>query len=50
MITVLQSFEFSNDSIHQNSSLFMALLDIDSLFTNILVDATINICIDLLFK
>ena len=36
-------FEFSCDILKQNLNLFMASLDVDSLFTNILFDETINI-------
>ena len=47
-------FEFANDMQH-NSNIFhtteyLASLDIDPLFTNILLEETINIFIELLFK
>ena len=44
-------FEFVSHIIQQNSGLlFTVSLDIDSLFTNIPIDETRNICIELLFK
>ena len=44
-------FEFVSHIIQQNSVLlFTVSLDIDSLFTNIPVDETRNVCIELLFK
>ena len=44
-------FEFVSHIIRQNSGLlFTVSLDIDSLFTNIPIDETRNICIELLFK
>lgn len=39
-----------NDIIQQNPGLFMAALDTDTHFTNILLDDTIYICIELIFK
>ena len=47
---IKDSFEFKNDNIQQNSGLFMAFVDIHSLFTNIPLDETINTCTELLFK
>ena len=47
--TTKDSFELANNIIQPNSGLFMALLDIDSPFTNIPLDEIINICIKLLF-
>ena len=47
---IKDSFEFKNDTIQQNSGLFMAFVDIHSLFTNIPLDETINTCTELLFK
>ena len=41
--TVLGSFTFCQDIQNQNSSLFMASLDVDSLFTNVPLDETIDI-------
>ena len=43
-------FEFSRDILNQNPNLFMASLDFDSLFKNILLDETINIIIEKLFS
>ena len=34
----------------QDAGLFMAALDIDSLFTNVPLEETINICVNELFK
>ena len=48
--TLNDSLEFAKDIINQNSSCFMASLDVDSLFTNVPLDKTIKICIDELFK
>ena len=39
------TFEFSRDILNQNPNLFMASFDVDSLFTNIPLDETINIII-----
>ena len=44
------TFEFSRDILNQNPNLFMASLDVDSLFTNIPLDETINIIIEKLFS
>ena len=43
-------FEFSHDILNQNPNLFMASLDVDSLFTNIPLDETFNIIIEILFS
>ena len=48
--TLKDLFEFAKDITNQNSNCFMASLDVDSLFTNVLLDETIKICIDELFK
>ena len=45
-----ETFELSNDILNQNPNIFMASLDIDSLFTNIPLDETINIIIKKLFS
>ena len=47
--TPKNTFEFSRDILNQNSNLFMASLDVDSLFANIPLDETINIIIEKLF-
>ena len=48
--TVSDSFEFARQVLDYDSSLFMASLDVKSLFTNIPLDETINIACDELFK
>ena len=48
--TLNDSLEFAKDIINQNSSCFMASLDVDSLSTNVPLDKTLKICIDELFK
>ena len=48
--TLKDSFEFAKNITNQNSNCFMASLDVDSLFTNVPLDGTIEICIDELFK
>ena len=48
--TVKYSFAFAEEIVHQNSKLFMGSLDVDSLFTNIPLTETINICINLLYN
>ncbi|XP_057293116.1 uncharacterized protein LOC130621786 [Hydractinia symbiolongicarpus] len=47
--TVHDSFSFTEDIIQQDGSLYMASLDIDSLFTNIPLNETIEICTNLVF-
>ena len=48
--TVKDSFDFAKDITQQSSKLFMASLDVDSLFTNVPLDETIEICLNELFK
>ena len=48
--TVMDSFQFAEVICQQDPSLHMASLDIDSLFTNISLDETIDICIDNLYN
>ena len=48
--TAGDSFTFAEKVRKQNAELFMASLDVDALFTNIPLDETINICIELVFK
>ena len=48
--TVKDSFEFSDEVVKQQSSFFMASLDVDSLFTNIPLKETIKICISKLYS
>ena len=47
--TVKNSFEFAKEVIEQDSGLFMASLDVESLFTNMPLEETINISCDSLF-
>ena len=44
------SFSFARDVRSQDKKLFMTSFDIDSLFTNLPLDETIDICVDKLFK
>ena len=48
--TIKNSFEFAKDVIEQDSGLYMASLDVESLFTNIPLEETINISCDSLFS
>ena len=48
--TAKDSFSFAHDIQMQKTSSYMASLDVDSLFTNIPLVETINICCDLLFR
>ena len=48
--TIQNSFEFGKEIITQDSSLYMGSLDVESLFTSIPLDETIEICSELLFK
>ena len=48
--TVTDSFHFAEEVCKQDPNLYMASLDVDSLFTNILQDETIDICFDSLYK
>ena len=48
--TLKDTFEFSRDILNQNPNLFIASRDVDSLFTNIPMDETINIIIGKLFS
>ena len=41
--TLKDSFEFAKDITYQNSTCFMASLDVDSLLTNVPLDETIKI-------
>ena len=43
------SFAFAEEIVHQNSKLSRISLDVDSLFTNIPLEETINICTSLLY-
>ena len=48
--TLKDSFECAKIVCEQDAGLFMASLDVDSLFTNVPLEETINICVDELFK
>ena len=50
MYTVKNSFEFSKEIVDQDAGLFMASLDVESLFTNIPLEETISVCCDSLFS
>ena len=47
--TLKDSFEFASIIDQQNHNLFMGSLDVDSLFTNVPLDETINIILDQLY-
>ena len=44
------SFEFAKIICEQDAGLFMASLDVDSLFTNVTLEETINVCVNELLK
>ena len=48
--TVTDSFHFAEEIRKQDPNLYMASLDVDSLFANIPLDETIDICIDSLYN
>ena len=48
--TLKDSFEFAKVICEQNSDLYMASLDVDSLFTNVPLHETIGICTQGLFE
>ena len=48
--TIKNSFEFAKEVIEQDSGLYMASLDVESFFTNIPLEETINISCDSLFS
>ena len=48
--TLKDSFEFAKIIHEHNAGLFMASLDVDSLFTNVPLEKTIHICVNELFK
>ena len=47
--TIKNSFEFAKEFIEKNSGLFKVSLDVESLFTNIPLEETINISSDTFF-
>ena len=48
--SVKDSFCFAEEIVNQNSNFIMGSLDVDSLFTSIPLEETMNICCDTLFK
>ena len=48
--TVTDSFHFAEEICKQDRNLYMASLDVDSLFTNIPLEENIDNCIDILYK
>ena len=48
--TVKDSFQFAEEICEQDATLSMGSLDVDSLFTNIPLDETIDICVNQLFE
>ena len=48
--TVKDSFHFAEEIVDQQHDLFMGSLDVYSLFTNIPLEVTIEICTNKLFK
>ena len=47
--TIKNSFEFAKEAVEQDSGIFIASSDLESLFTNIPLEETINISCDFLF-
>ena len=50
MYTVKNSFEFAKEIADHDPALFMASLNVHSLFTNIPLEETISVCCDSLFS
>ena len=50
LFTVKDSFHFAEEIVDQQHDLFMGSLDVDSLFTNIPLEKTIEICTNEYFK
>ena len=50
MYTVKNSFEFAKKILNQDPGLFMANLDVESLFTNMPLEETITVCCESLFS
>ena len=48
--TVKDSFSFAEEIVEQNANLYMVSFDVESLFTNIPLDETIDICVDRIYK
>ena len=48
--TVKNSFAFAEEIVEQDSELFVGSLDVDSLFVNIALEETIDICTNTIFE
>ena len=48
--TIKDSFSFSEELLTFDSNLVMASFDIESLFTNVPLKETIDVCVDILFS
>ena len=48
--TIKDSFSFAKEIVQQDSSYYMGSLDVDSLFTNIPLEETINICTESVYN
>ena len=48
--TVKDSFDFAEELVHEDSKLFMGSLEVDSRFTSIPIEETIDICTNLLYN
>ena len=48
--TIKDSFAFAKEIVGEESEFFMGSLDVDSVFTNIPLEETIDICTNTLFK
>ena len=48
--TVKDSFAFAEEIVEQDFNIFMGSLDVDSLFTNMVLEETIDICTNTPFK
>ena len=48
--TIKDSFSFAEDLLNYDSNLAMASFDVESLFTNISLQETIDFCVELLFN
>ena len=47
--TVKDFFSFTKELVEQDSNFYMGSLDVDSFFTNIPLEETINICTELIY-
>ena len=47
---VIESFHFAEEICQEDSNLHMASLDVDSLFTNIPLEETVDICVDSMYS